>query len=234
MRAAIIPALEEEATIGMVVRKVHAAGIDEVIVVDNGSVDATALRARAAGARVVREERRGYGWACLAGIAALPAAARTVVFLDADGSDDPSALPVLVSLVEVGTADLAIGSRTRGDLAPGAMTPVQRAGNLLAGWLLGRWYGLACSDLGPMRAIAVDKLRSLGMRERGYGWTVEMQARAAKNGLLVVEVPVTYRRRLSGRSKISGTVRGTVGAAARILWTLAALRFLERPARTTS
>lgn len=224
MRAAIIPALDEEAAIAAVVESVQQAGIDEVIVADNGSADATACRASAAGARVVREMRRGYGAACLAGIAALRAETTTVVFIDLDGSDDPSALPALVGLVESGEADLAIGSRLRGDVAPGALTLAQRIGNRLAGWLLTTLYGSPSTDLGPMRAVRAEVLRSLDMRDRGFGWTVEMQARAAALGYRTVEVPVTYRRRRGGRSKISGTFLAALRAGATILWTLLSVR----------
>lgn len=220
---AIIPALDEEATIEAVVTAVRRSGIDQIVVVDNGSTDRTAQRAVDAGARVVREGRRGYGAACLRGIASLPADAEVVVFLDADGSDDPGDVTRVLEPVRRG-ADLCVGSRTLGGAAPGALTPAQRFGNRLAGWLLGRLYGHACTDLGPLRAIRVDALRRLGMRDRGFGWTVEMQARAALAGLQVREVSVCYRPRAGGRSKISGTVRGSVQAGATILWTLAALR----------
>lgn len=227
--AAIIPALNEALTVSAVVRDVRAAGIGEVIVVDNGSTDETRRRAEAAGARVVAEPRRGYGAACLAGLAALPEDRDAVIFLDADGSDDPREICRLLGPIERDEADLVIGSRTRGECAKGALTLAQRLGNRLAGWLLGVWYGAPCTDLGPMRAIRVDALRRLGMRDLGLGWTAEMQARAAARKLRVAEIPVRYRRRLAGRSKISGTLAGSLKAGAKILWTLLALRFLQPP-----
>jgi glycosyltransferase involved in cell wall biosynthesis len=222
---AVIPAVDEEATIGAVVAGVQRAGIERVLVVDNGSRDATSARALSAGAAVVHEPTRGYGSACLAGIAALPAEAEVVVFLDGDGSDDPADLPALVQPIACGAADLVIGTRMRGTAEAGSLTGPQRFGNWLAARLLAAWYGAASSDLGPMRAVRVDALRRLRMRDRGFGWTVEMQARAASRGLRVLEVPVRYRRRAGGRSKISGTLIGSARAGAKILWTLVALRF---------
>jgi glycosyltransferase involved in cell wall biosynthesis len=212
----VIPALDEADAVAAVVRAVPRPPVATVVVVDNGSTDGTAEAARRAGALVVREPRRGYGAACLAGLRALPPAGGVVVFLDADGSDDPALVPALCRPIVEGRADLVVGSRARGHVEPGALTVAQRLGNALAArWLRAR-FGLAATDLGPFRAIRRASLETLGMTERGYGWTVEMQIKAARAGLRYLEVPVPYRRR-TGRSKISGTVRGTVGASARIL-----------------
>lgn len=221
---AIIPALDEEATIGAVVSAVRAAGVERVLVVDNGSRDQTAARARAAGARVVREPRRGYGAACLAGVGALPPDTEIVLFLDGDGSDVPTDIDAVLAPVAGGAADLAVGSRLRGGAEAGALAPAQRLGNRLAALLLRALYGARCTDLGPLRAIRADALRGLGMRDRGFGWTVEMQARAALAGLRVIEVPVHYRRRAGGSSKISGTVIGSVRAGVTIIGTMVRLR----------
>ncbi|MBI4511625.1 MAG: glycosyltransferase [Deltaproteobacteria bacterium] len=225
--AAIIPALNEGASIGEVVHGVRRAGIDHVIVVDNGSSDNTSASARTAGARVISEPTRGYGAACAAGILALPEACEIVVFLDGDGSDDPSELPRLVERIVSGSVDLVIGTRTQGTAERGSLTLPQRLGNSLATRLLCAWHGVRFTDLGPMRAIRRGALERIGMRDRGFGWTVEMQARAAALGLATGEVPVRYRRRAGGRSKISGTLSGSLRAGATILWTLLALR-LER------
>lgn len=222
--AVVIPALDEERSVARVVSEIPRAGdgfaVSEIVVVDNGSSDATAEAARGAGARVVSEPRRGYGRACLAGIAALDGAPPdVVVFLDADASDDPSEMPLLVAPIRAGD-DFVVGSRVLGAAEPGALAPQARYGNRLACFLLRVFYGARFTDLGPFRAIRYGALRALGMRDTNYGWTVEMQLRAARAGLRSSEVPVSYRRRV-GRSKITGTVRGTILAGAKILWTLA-------------
>lgn len=216
----VVPALDEALSIAFVVRTVPRPPVRAIYVVDNGSSDDTADRARAAGAEVVHEPRRGYGSACLAGIAALPCDTDVVVFLDADGSDDPTGIPALVEPIARGRADLVVGSRVLGAAERGALTLQQRFGNAIAaGWLRLR-FRLAATDLGPLRAIRRSCLAELGMSDRSYGWTVEMQIKAARAGLRYLEVPVPYRRRL-GRSKVSGTVRGTVGASLKILGLLA-------------
>lgn len=215
----IIPALDEEAAIGGVVRAVPRPLVREVLVVDNGSRDRTAEVARAAGARVVSEARRGYGAACLAGLAALAPDCDIVVFLDGDGSDVPAELPQLVEPIFLGRAELVVGSRVR-HAAPGALTRPQRVGNAIASRWLRRRFALRATDLGPFRAIRKDALDRLAMRDRDYGWTVEMQIKAARRGLRYEEVAVQYRPRV-GRSKVSGTVRGVVGAGAKILGWLA-------------
>jgi len=222
--AVVIPALDEERSVARVVSEIPRVGdgfaVSEIVVVDNGSSDATAEAARGAGARVVSEPRRGYGRACLAGIAALDGAPPdVVVFLDADASDDPSEMPLLVARIRAGD-DFVVGSRVLGAAEPGALAPQARYGNRLACFLLRVFYGARFTDLGPFRAIRYGALRALGMRDTNYGWTVEMQLRAARAGLRSSEVPVSYRRRV-GRSKITGTVRGTILAGAKILWTLA-------------
>lgn len=227
--AVLIPALDEEATLPPVLASIPRAGagwcLREIVVADNGSVDRTAEVARAAGARVVRVPRRGYGAACLAAIALLehdpPAIA---AFLDADGSDDPSDLPRVIDPIVRGEADLVVGSRVLGQADPGSLTVVQRFGNRLATALLRGLYGSQFTDLGPLRAVRWASLVQLGMRDRDYGWTVEMQARALRDRLRCVEVPVAWRRRRGGVSKVSGTVRGAVGAGTKILWTIARVR----------
>ncbi len=213
--ATVIPALDEEAAIGKVLARLPA-WVDAAVVADNGSRDRTAAIARAMGATVVAEPRRGYGAACLAGLAVLPPV-DIVVFLDADFSDYPEDMARLVAPLLGGTADLVIGSRVHTPDGRHALTPQQRFGNALACLLMRVLWRASYSDLGPFRAIRVEALRRLAMRDRGYGWTVEMQIKALRSGLAVREVPVRYRPRI-GRSKISGTVRGTIGAGCKILW----------------
>ncbi len=222
--AVVIPALDEEQALPRVLAALPPGVADTVIVVDNGSRDRTAAVARAGGAVVVHEARRGYGAACLAGLAHLAARPpELVAFLDADASDDPAQLPELLAPLREGRADLVVGSRVLGGAEPGALGAVQIAGNRLAVALLALLFGVRYTDLGPFRAIRWEGLSRLAMRDRGYGWTVEMQARAARAGLRAIEVPVRYRRRI-GRSKISGTLRGVLGAGGKILFTIARVR----------
>lgn len=226
MKAAlIIPALDEERAIGAVLDAVPRDLFERIVVVDNGSRDRTADIARAHGAETVREDRRGYGAACLRGIAALPDDVEAVVFMDADGSDLPSDAAALLEPIERGEADLVVGSRELGSAEPGALSPHQRFGNRLAAGLVRLLFGKRYTDLGPFRAIRKTSLDRLGMSDLDYGWTVEMQIKALRRGLRVVERPVSYRRRAAGESKISGAWRGSIAAGAKILWTVARLRF---------
>jgi glycosyltransferase involved in cell wall biosynthesis len=218
---AIVPALNEATNLPKVLAELReqAAGwVDETIVVDGGSTDGTVEAARRAGARAVVETRRGYGRALAAGIAAAPGAA-TFVFLDADGSDDPADLPRLIAPVRDGQVDLVLGSRLADKIVAGAMPGHQRFGNWLAGLLIGVLYDQRLTDLSPMRAVRADLLRSLDMREMTYGWPTEMIVKAIRRGYRLREVAVNYRPRMRGRSKISGTAKGTLLAAYYILTT---------------
>jgi len=222
--ALIIPALNEEPALGKVLDALPRDLFARVIVADNGSTDRTAAIAREHGAEVVSEPRRGYGRACLAGLAALEETTEIVVFMDADGSDVPEEARELLGPIAAGEADLVIGSRTAGRAEPGSLRRAQRWGNRLAVALIAVLYGHRYTDLGPFRAIRRASLEKLAMRDTDFGWTVEMQVKALRHGLRVREIPVSYRRR-SGRSKISGTVPGTLRAGTKILWTLFRLRF---------
>lgn len=214
----IIPALNEAESIGVVLAAIPAGLAAEVIVVDNGSTDDTAVRALAAGARVVREDRRGYGFACAAGVAATQA--DIMVFLDADLSDFPEEMAALLAPIQSGQADLVLGSRfLAGNLSRSVMPPQQRFGNWLASRLMRRLYGLPVTDLSPFRAVRRDVLLALDMREMTYGWPTEMMVKAARRGYRLTEIAVRYRARYAGRSKVSGTVRGALLAAYYILGT---------------
>lgn len=216
----IIPALDEEEPIAEVVRACLATGLpNEVIVVDNGSRDRTAERARAAGARVVTAAR-GYGRACAAGVAAVDPQSEIVVFLDGDGSDCPEFMEELVRPIRERECDFVIGSRTRGEREPGSMNFQQVFAGRAAGFLLRLLYSVRYTDMCPFRAIRRDALARLGMKEPTYGWNLEMQMRAARADLRILEVPVDHRCRTGGESKVSGTLRGTFVAGARILGTL--------------
>lgn len=220
----IIPAFNEEESIGLVVSEIPKGLTREIIVCNNNSQDNTAKVAQAAGATVVDELRAGYGSACLAGmrhIKAKPVDEQPdiVVFLDGDHSDYPEQMAELIAPIINQNADLVIGSRATGELERGAMQPQQIFGNWLATTLIKLLYNYEFTDLGPFRAIKWPVLRDLGMNDPDFGWTVEMQVRAAKASLNCVEVPVRYRRRI-GTSKISGTVKGTLLAGHKILWTI--------------
>ena len=216
----IIPALNEEEPIAGVVREVAATNVPvEIIVADNDSTDRTAQRAREAGARVVKAPR-GYGRACAAGVAALRPECDIVVFLDGDGSDCPEFITQLIGPIAAGTHDFVIGSRTRGQREAGSMNFQQVLSGRIAGAVL-RWlYGVRYTDMCPFRAIRRDALERLGMREQTYGWNLEMQMKTAHARLRILEIPVNHRRRAGGESKVSGTLRGTFVAGARIIATL--------------
>jgi glycosyltransferase involved in cell wall biosynthesis len=216
----IIPALNEEEPIAGVVREVAATNVPvEIIVVDNDSTDRTAQRAREAGARVVKAPR-GYGRACAAGVAALRPDCDIVVFLDGDGSDCPEFITQLVGPIAAGTYDFVIGSRTRGQREAGSMNFQQVLSGRIAGAVL-RWlYGVRYTDMCPLRAIRRDALERLGLHEQTYGWNLEMQMKAARARLRILEIPVNHRQRAGGESKVSGTLRGTFVAGARIIATL--------------
>jgi glycosyltransferase involved in cell wall biosynthesis len=215
--AVIIPALDEELAIGPLLDEIDRTLVHEIVVGDNGSRDATAAIAHSRGATVVSVAERGYGAACAGALRAMSADVDLVVFMDADGSDDPAEMRALIAPIESGAADLVIGART--NVERGALTPQQRFGNWLATRLIALLYGHRYTDLGPFRAIRRDLLDRIGMTDRRYGWTVEMQVRALQLGARVTEVPVRYRKRV-GKSKISGTVTGVLKAGWWILWTI--------------
>src|SRR5438552_9110153 len=224
--ALVIPTLNEEEAIGGVIAAVPRAMVDDIIVVDSGSTDRTVERAQAAGARVVSLRERGYGRACRAGAEAARDC-NIVVFLDGDGSDCPELIPDIVEPIVEGHYDFMIGSRTRGEREPGSMTAHQLLAGRIIGAAMRLLYGVRYTDMGPFRAIRRDVLMRLGMREETYGWNLEMQMRAARAGLRILEVPVAHRRRAGGESKVSGSLSGTLRASARIVATL--LRVAAEP-----
>jgi glycosyltransferase involved in cell wall biosynthesis len=221
----LIPAFNEENALPLVLTDLPKEWIRQVIVCDNGSTDHTAEVAEAAGAIVVSQPERGYGNACLAGmryLKSLPSSEqpKIVAFLDGDYSDFPEELPKVVAPILKEGMDMVIGSRWLGGMEKGAMTLPQQFGNWLAPMLIQWFYGYKFSDLGPFRAIRWEKLLELDMRDRNFGWTVEMQIKAAKLKLKCVEVPVRYRKRAAGHSKVSGTVKGTILASWKIMTTI--------------
>ncbi len=223
----VIPVFNERESIPLVVADVPRELVTEIVVVDNGSTDGTGSIAAGLPVRVVREERRGYGSACLAGVAALAAdPPEVIVFLDGDYSDHPEELPRLLEALAV--SDLVIGSRALGVRERGALLPQARFGNLLACFLIRVLTGHRYTDLGPFRAIRWDAYRRLGMQDTNFGWTCEMQVKAVREQLRIAEVPVSYRRRV-GVSKITGTVTGTLRAGYKILWTIARYGFSRKP-----
>lgn len=205
----VIPALNEATSIGALLARIPHGVVDEVIVVDNGSSDATAEVAARAGARVVTEPRRGYGSACWAGVAACGPGAEVIVFLDGDGSQRPEELPSVLAPILAGRADFVLGARRLG----GAHPAHAALGTRVVAWFISRRYGRRLTDIGPFRAIRADLLRRLSMRDRAYGWPAEMVVKAAALGSRIVEVPVFHGPRLGGESKVSGTVVGSARAA---------------------
>lgn len=218
----VIPAFNEEASVSLVINDIPASWVREVVVVNNNSTDNTAAVAKSAGATVLHEPRQGYGASCLKGMAHLASMTRVpdiVVFMDADYADFPEELPKVVQPIINGSADMVIGSRVPEWREKGAMMPQQLFGNRLATTLLKLLYKQSFTDLGPFRAISYEALTRLGMCDKDYGWTVEMQIKAAKQGLRCAEVPVSYRVRV-GKSKVSGTVKGSLMAGYKIISTL--------------
>lgn len=217
----VIPALDEEASLPSVLADIPSPPVRRVVVADNGSTDGTARVARKGGAVVVPAPRPGYGSACLAGIEWIRAhdPPELVVFLDADYSDHPDELPRVVAPLLDGTADVVIGSRVLGEREPGALLPQARVGNVVACLLIRLLYGHRYTDLGPFRALRWEAYERLGMCDPNFGWTAEMQVKALRHRLRVTEVPVSYRKRV-GVSKITGTVKGTILAGYKILWTV--------------
>ena len=218
--AAIIPALDEAGNVANVVNEISRQGVGWVFVVDNGSTDDTARVAAGAGATIISEPRRGYGYACLAGsLAALDVGARILVYLDADCSSRADEVGMLLQPIVDGGADLVLGSRVLGQIDKGAMASHQRFGNWIAARLMRRLYRLDVTDLGPYRAIRAEVLSGLNMTEMTFGWPTEMTVKCARSGYGVLEVPVTWQVRHAGRSKISGTIKGSVSAAYHIIGT---------------
>ncbi len=229
MKAAlIIPALNEESALGEVLQEIPEGLFQQVIVADNGSTDRTSEVAISHGAVVVAEPRRGYGNACLKALTQLREGTDVVAFMDGDGSDVAAELETLLKPIEEGRADLVLGSRELGEAERGAMNVHQRFGNLLATFFVRLLFGHHYTDLGPFRAIRVSSLETLDMCDRNYGWTIEMQIKALRAGLRVLEVPVSYRQRRAGVSKVSGNVWGSFAAGVKILWTIVRLRFAKR------
>jgi glycosyltransferase involved in cell wall biosynthesis len=229
--AVVIPTFNEAESIGAVVAELPRAVVDRIVVADGGSTDGTPDRARAAGAEVIAVGR-GYGLACLAG-AQRAAAGDIVVFMDGDGADDPAAIAAMVAPIRAGIADFVIASRARGAREPGSMAAHQILAGLIAGRLTALLYGVRYTDMCAFRAIRRDTLLELGMREMTYGWNLEMQMRVARAGLRVLELPVAYRRRLGGRSKVAGSLRGSLTAGLKIVSTFARIAVEPRRARAS-
>lgn len=221
----VIPAYNEEKSIEKVLRSIPEGLVSKIVVVNNASTDRTAELARENGALVVDEMKRGYGQACLRGIEECKDS-DIIVFLDADFSDDPSQLPLLIDPIIKGKADLVIGSRILGERQKGALPIHAQFGNILSCFLIKKLFNVYFTDLGPFRAIQTSSLLKLNMQDTNYGWTVEMQARAALINLRCTEVPVSYKKRI-GRSKISGSISGSVKAGTKILWTIFFLWFKQ-------
>jgi glycosyltransferase involved in cell wall biosynthesis len=229
--AVVIPTFNEAESIASVIGELPRNIVARVIVADGGSTDGTAERARAAGAEVI-SVGRGYGLACLIGAQAATDA-DIVVFMDGDGADDPAAIAALVDPIRSGTYDFVIASRARGKRAPGSLASHQLIAGHVIGWLTGLLYGVRYTDMCAFRAIRRDRLEKLGMRELTYGWNLEMQMRAARAGLRVLEVPVDYRNRLGGVSKVAGSLRGSIRAGAKIIATFARVAMEPRSGVTS-
>jgi glycosyltransferase involved in cell wall biosynthesis len=227
--AVVIPTLDEGDSIGDVIRRIPRDLVSRVIVADGGSRDATVERAANAGADVITPGP-GYGRACLTA-ARTAAGCEIVVFMDGDGADDPQAIARLVQPILGGERDFVIGSRARGNRAPGSIAWHQLAAGWLAGWAIRILYGVRYTDMCALRAIRRDALLDLGMREATYGWNIEMQMRAAAAGLRILEIPVDYHCRIAGRSKVAGSLRGSLKAGARIMMTLARVAIDARRSR---
>lgn len=221
----IIPAFNEEQSIGKVVSALPQNLLSDIIVVNNGSTDRTEEFAKAAGATVLNEDRKGYGWACLKGIAfCRDLKTDIIVFMDGDFSDYPEEIPLLITPILEDKMDFVLGSRVAGEREKGSLTPQQVFGNWLATRLVHLFYGARFTDLGPFRAIRTDALEKLNMQDKTYGWTIEMQIKAAKKKLRFCEVPVNYKKRI-GKSKVSGTVKGTLLAGIKIIFAVVKYRF---------
>ena len=214
----VIPALNEEESIGSVLDSVDAHLLGEIILVDGGSIDQTIPIAEAHGARVIKETRRGYGRACATGVA--HAKGEIIIFMDADGADDPGQIPHLIAPIIQEGVDMVLGSRLAGNIYPGAMPWHQKFGNRLSAGMIRFLYGLPITDLSPFRAVMRHRLLELNMQEMTYGWPTEMITKAARKGWRIIEIPVESRPRIGGRSKISGTVRGTFLATYHIIRTI--------------
>jgi glycosyltransferase involved in cell wall biosynthesis len=226
----IIPTLNEQDSIAEVVRTILRPPVDRIIVADGPSNDATVRRAADAGAEVIKVGR-GYGRACATAVEAAPDA-EIIVFMDGDGADDPGRIPDLIAPIRAGTHDFVIGSRVRGEREPGSMAWHQLVAGLIAGALVRALYGVRYTDMCAFRAIRREQLLRLKMREMTYGWNIEMQMRAARAGVRILEIPVPYRRRSAGTSKVAGSLPGTLRAATRILATIARIATETQADRT--
>lgn len=218
----IIPAFNEQNAVGLVIDEIPSKLISEVIVVDNGSTDNTCEIAESKNATVLKEDKKGYGWACLCGMKYITSQDEKpdiIVFLDGDYSDFPEKMERLINPIINDKMDLVIGSRTKGQKETGSMTPQQIFGNWLATTLIKLFYGISYTDLGPFRAIRYSSLLAINMQDKTYGWTVEMQLKAIKLKMNIIEIPVNYRKRI-GVSKVSGSVKGTILAGYKIITTI--------------
>jgi glycosyltransferase involved in cell wall biosynthesis len=226
--AAVIPTLNEAETIAGAVASIPRDVVNEIIVADSSSSDGTATIAESAGARVVSLTSRGYGRACAAGVAAAGAQCDIILFLDGDGADRADLAGLLVAPIHAGTHDFVIGSRVRGEREPGSMSWHQVLAGRFAGWIITALYRVRYTDMCAFRAIRRDALDRLGMREATYGWNIEMQMKAARAGLRILELPIPYRRRAGGRSKVAGSLSGSIRAGARIVTTIARIALAAR------